>query len=492
MRMIGYTLVVMGFLKFVLSFVSPVGGLRGKNLAASMGLSMSSSMSSCEVDVAVLGGGIAGHAIAFLLQEREDCRVVMVDPALDLKAGTWYPNYGEWQEEWEELARRLELPELSTCTTHVWPKTDCFFGGSHGIPTDQRTRLDRAYVRLDREKIQWLLRSRYERAGGKVIPSRLTSRLIAPNLFDKNLAHDVQGSTLTLDDGTTVRAKVVVDTTGFESRLVQREAPSLARGNPKELPTGYQIAYGFSAEVTSPGTYDMGCMTLFDYRTTHFEPGSAAEKDGNERPTFMYAMPMKKLGPDRYRIFFEETSLVGRGDRRLSFEECKERAMARLQHHNVQVLEIEDEEYCYIPMGGELPELGQRVIAFGGAANMVHPSTGYQACRMLAAATDVSAAIGGAIREGSPDKVSSDAYLAMWSPRTRAQRDFQAYGGDFLMQQSVSNLRGFFDAFFSVSQEMWAGFLAGWPGLTRNPKPDPNPNPNPGPDPDPNPNLDHT
>jgi lycopene beta-cyclase len=40
------------------------------------------------------------------------------------------------------------------------------------------------------------------------------------------------------------------------------------------------------------------------------------------------------------------------------------------------VLEVEDEEYCYIPMGGELPDPSQRVVAFGGAANMVHPSTG--------------------------------------------------------------------------------------------------------------------
>ena len=35
------------------------------------------------------------------------------------------------------------------------------------------------------------------------------------------------------------------------------------------------------------------------------------------------------------------------------------------------------EEYCYIPMGGELPDRTQRVIAFAGAANTVHPSIGY-------------------------------------------------------------------------------------------------------------------
>ena len=42
----------------------------------------------------------------------------------------------------------------------------------------------------------------------------------------------------------------------------------------------------------------------------------------------------------------------------------------------MKVLGLEEEEYCYIPMGGELPDLTQRAVAFGGAANFVHPATG--------------------------------------------------------------------------------------------------------------------
>ena len=42
----------------------------------------------------------------------------------------------------------------------------------------------------------------------------------------------------------------------------------------------------------------------------------------------------------------------------------------------MKILGVEEEEYCYIPMGGELPDLTQRIIGFGGAANMVHPATG--------------------------------------------------------------------------------------------------------------------
>lgn len=41
-----------------------------------------------------------------------------------------------------------------------------------------------------------------------------------------------------------------------------------------------------------------------------------------------------------------------------------------------QVTHVEEEEYCLIPMGGVLPTHPQRVLAIGGTAGMVHPSTG--------------------------------------------------------------------------------------------------------------------
>ena len=90
----------------------------------------------------------------------------------------------------------------------------------------------------------------------------------------------------------------------------------------------------------------------------------------------MYVMPLSQNDDGTHRVFMEETSLVGRGSRRLTFEECKKRAYKRMEHHGIKVFDIEEEEYCYIPMGGELPDRTQRIIAFGAAANLVHPSTG--------------------------------------------------------------------------------------------------------------------
>ena len=422
-----------------------------------------------DVDVAVIGGGIAGSTISWLLQERHSCRVALIDPKAD-STGSWYPNYGEWRDEWHALADNLALPELKACTTTEWEITDCFFGGSNDVPMDERTTLRRPYVRVDRVKMQALLRGRYEAAQGVAIASKLDAKRISPNLFDQNLVHTADGSVLQLANGKSLRCKVLVDASGLESRLVGREEPMFARAHPKELPTGFQIAYGFIAHVDTLGPYDAAAMTLFDYRTDHFPLDDAAwARDGARRPTFMYAMPLGTLPNGSLRVFFEETSLVGKGSRRLSFAECKRRAYARLASHGISVLGVEEEEYCYIPMGGELPDLTQRVVGFGGAANMVHPSTGYHACRMLAAAPRLAAAIGDGLGAGhGPDAIAAAAYATLWGEQNRGQRSFQAFGGDFLMQQPVDRLRGFFSAFFAVEQPVWSGFLAGWPGLPGN------------------------
>ncbi len=37
---------------------------------------------------------------------------------------------------------------------------------------------------------------------------------------------------------------------------------------------------------------------------------------------------------------------------------------------------MEEEEFCYIPMGGAMPTIPQRVVGFGGSAGLVHPATG--------------------------------------------------------------------------------------------------------------------
>lgn len=68
-----------------------------------------------------------------------------------------------------------------------------------------------------------------------------------------------------------------------------------------------------------------------------------------------------------------------------------------------QVLSVEDEEFCAIPMGGCLPVHPQRVIGVGGTAGMVHPSTGYMVSRVLGAAPLVADAIVDQLSSGECD-----------------------------------------------------------------------------------------
>lgn len=422
-----------------------------------------SPLSQDEFDVAVLGAGPAGVLMAYLLAEQQGLKVCLIDPNASKK---WPNNYGVWIEEWTALGQKLGM-DLSDCLGSEWPITDCYFGGSWGKPVDDRLRLDRAYGRVDRLKLkEKLCSSRVE-----IVEELADIRSIASNIYaGDSLRHDATGSTLRLNSGRQLRARLLVDATGSESRITRRHPGT---GEPDVPLPGFQIAWGFEGIVEGNTHYDPKAMTLFDYRTDHLSFDPAWEKDAIANPTFMYVMP---LGAEPgfgggQRVFFEETSLVARPG--MSFEECKRRCFARLKHLGVSIRpgSIEDEEFCYIPMGGALPEPGQRIVAFGGAAATVHPSTGYQLCRMMASSVDVAQVIGREFAKGAafqPDAAAAAAYQAIWSPENQAQREFAVFGGEFLMSVDVRVLRAWFDGFFRLPEPLWGGFLAGWPSLPGN------------------------
>ena len=56
------------------------------------------------------------------------------------------------------------------------------------------------------------------------------------------------------------------------------------------------------------------------------------------------------------------------------------------------------QEWSYIPVGGALPCTRQRHIAFGAAASMIHPATGYSISRSLTEAPQQARAISEALR----------------------------------------------------------------------------------------------
>ncbi len=458
-----------------------------------------------ECDVLILGSGPAARAIATLLSSstssssnnnsNNNLDILLADINYDRK---WSPNYGVWEDEWtsiktkykHEFNRNLN----NNCIDRKWDVTDCYFGGSYDIPVESRFRINRPYYRIDKHSLQSSLspppndddNDNSNENWYRVIKANHISEAMNINLYKPNgsLVHDEKGSTITMQmkdkSLRTIRSKLIVDCTGHETKLVLKES---GRGDKKtSLPPGFQIAYGVLvsvdetnvSDVTHIGPYDKEAMTLFDYRTDHYYEKTEGNGDGSggdnlikveSAPTFMYAMPLKNN-----RIFFEETSLVARPA--VSFQECKDRCFQRLDHLGIKVVDIEEEEFCYIPMGGPLPAKDQRVIAFGGAAAMVHPSTGYNLCRNMMGACEVAKVIKEGLSSSTNnvnlDKVSASAYHAMWSPSNIRQRNFAVFGGEFLMKQNVKGLRGFFDGFFRLPLEMWGGFLAGWPGLPNN------------------------
>ncbi|GAX10298.1 lycopene beta-cyclase [Fistulifera solaris] len=432
-------------------------------------------------DILVLGSGPAARAIASLLAVSDDLDVLLTDTNIDKE---FVPNYGVWQDEWQAVVDRyaaagvsLDGNDVPSSINRLWKTTDCYFGGSFEIPVAERLRINRPYCRIDRLALREALTPGLATNGNapyRWMAARHISEAFQINLYQPagTLVHDANGTTIQLEtleqERLTVRTKLIIDCTGHETKLVLREP----RGG-NHAPPGFQIAYGAlvqvdeteSTDLTQIGPYDKEAMTLFDYRTDHYVDPEDEAKVG-AAPTFMYAMPLYDN-----LIFFEETSLVARPA--VSFQECKDRCIERLKYHRIKVTEVYEEEFCYIPMGGALPAKDQRIIGLGGSAVMVHPSTGYHLCRVMMAAADVAEVIRNELVETAQpnlDRAAAAAYHAIWSPENIRQRNFAVFGGEFLMKQDVVGLRGFFDGFFRLPLPLWAGFLAGWPGLPNNDK----------------------
>ncbi|CAM9885386.1 unnamed protein product [Pylaiella littoralis] len=404
-------------------------------------------------DAAIVGYGPAGGVMATLLAEKHGLKVCIIDPNLEKR---WIPNYGVWVEEWEALDKDLQACiGLGDCLDYTWEVTDSFFGGSHSVAADERCRINRPYARVSRDKMQANLKKRLSAAG----VTKITGKVDA-----KTLEHSAEGTSVCLDDGQQINCRLLVDCSGHHSELVER----VGEHNP-----GVQIAYGAEVEVKGGhAPYDENAMLFMDYRTDYVDKAklSPEEVKGlDETPTFLYAMPLGKASNGQQKIFFEETSLVARPP--ISFDLCKERLHRRLEHHGIEVTKLLDEEFCFIPMGGAMPSLTQRVVAFGGASGLVHAATGYMHVRMLAASGAVSRAIAAELKKGGPgasEAAARRAYQALWPSKARLQRDFHVFGGEFLMAQPAPTLRGFFNGFFKLPLPLWAGFLSGYPNLPHN------------------------
>ncbi|GIL80240.1 hypothetical protein Vretimale_17433 [Volvox reticuliferus] len=388
------------------------------------------------VDLIVAGAGPAGIAAAGRVAAA-GFSVCVIDPE---PFAHWPNNYGVWLDEFQAMG-------LEECLHVIWPKAKVWL---NSLPDGEKF-LDRPFARVDRPKMKRVLLERCAVAGVTFLHGKVAG-----------CSHGEGSSEVQLTDGRKIRGSLVLDATGHSRRLVQYD---------RKFDPGFQGAYGIVAEVESH-PFDLDTMLFMDWRDDHTHaPGLEAMRANNEKlPTFLYAMPFTKN-----KIFLEETSLVSRPA--VGFPELKERLDARLKWLGIKVTRVEEEEYCLIPMGGVLPKHPQRVLALGGTAGMVHPSTGFMISRMMGAAPTVADAIidqlsgpadkatnaGSALRpssEAEAVRMANAVWRATWPLERIRQRAFFTFGMDVLLSLDLLQIREFFRAFFSLSSFHWHGFLS--------------------------------
>ncbi|KAG2488086.1 hypothetical protein HYH03_013389 [Edaphochlamys debaryana] len=388
------------------------------------------------VDLIVAGAGPAGIVAAARVAEA-GFSVCVVDPD---PLAHWPNNYGVWVDEFQAMG-------LEEYIHIVWPKAKVWL---HNGPDGEKF-LNRPFGRVDRPRMKRLLLERCAAAGVTFLNEKVAG-----------CSHGEGSSTVALGSGTKIRGSLILDATGHSRRLVQYD---------KKFDPGFQGAYGIVAEVESH-PFDVDTMLFMDWRDdhTHSSGLESMRKSNEDLPTFLYAMPFSKT-----KVFLEETSLVSRPA--VPFPELKARLDARLEWLGIKVTKIEEEEYCLIPMGGVLPKHPQRVLALGGTAGMVHPSTGFMVGRMLGAAplvadtiieqlsrpADRAADAGMATRPSSEEEATDMAHhvwRAMWPVERIRQRAFFVFGMDVLLTLNLFEMRQFFAAFFSLSDFHWHGFLS--------------------------------
>jgi lycopene cyclase-like protein len=369
------------------------------------------------VEVLVIGAGPAALCIAGALAERG---VAVQGLAPEDPGAPWPNTYGVWGPEVDAMG-------LQHLLAHRWSDTRSYFGDGlassavqHGID----------YGLFDKTALQqhWLEQCQ----GGGVHWQRGVAA---------SIEHDARGSRVVTADGALIAARLVIDASGHRAAFVQR---------PDEGPVAGQAAYGIVGRFSVPPV-DPGQFVLMDYRCDHL---SEAECRCGP-PTFLYAMD---VGEGMF--FVEETSLALAPA--VPYAVLKDRLLRRLAHRGVDVLEVQHEEHCLFPMNLPLPDIRQRVLAFGGAASMVHPASGYMVGSLLRRAPALAEVIAAGLRqpELAVEQLSHQAWQALWPLELQRKHALYRFGLEKLMRYPEDQLRAFFSTFFRLPAEQWFGFLS--------------------------------
>ncbi|CAN7067139.1 unnamed protein product [Brassica rapa subsp. trilocularis] len=372
------------------------------------------------LDLVVIGCGPAGLALA-AESARLGLKVGLIGPDLPFTN-----NYGVWEDEFNDLG-------LQKCIEHVWRDTLVY------LDDDNPITIGRAYGRVSRRLLHEELLRRCVESGVSYLSSKVESITEAPDGL----------RLVSCEQNTLVPCRLATVASGAASgKLLQYEV-----GGPR---VSVQTAYGLEVEVEN-SPYDPEQMVFMDYRDYTNEKIRSLEA---EYPTFLYAMPMTKT-----RVFFEETCLASKDV--MPFDLLKKKLLLRLETLGIRILKTYEEEWSYIPVGGSLPNTEQKNLAFGAAASMVHPATGYSVVRSLSEAPKYALVISDILKQESTTSftrhintnISRQAWDTLWPPERKRQRAFFLFGLALIVQLDIQGIRCFFHTFFRLPKWMWRGFL---------------------------------
>ena len=368
------------------------------------------------MDVLVLGGGPAALCIASELNQQG---VTVGGVAPESVDAPWPNTYGIWADE-------LKAVGLEPLLEHRWSDTVSYFGAGGTTAQDQVTAHGVDYGLFDRAALQrhWL-----ERAKGVVWHQDTADRV------------ELNGATTSVccASGTTLQARVVIDASGSRTPHIRR---------PDQGPVAGQAAYGVVGRF-SQAPIETGRFVLMDYRCDHL-----SEAQRREPPTFLYAMD---LGDGVF--FVEETSLALAPG--VPYDVLKQRLQQRLDQRGVEITEVIHEEFCLFPMNLPLPDRRQPVLAFGGAASMVHPASGYMVGSLLRRGPGLAQALAAALNNQNLGSaaLAQRGWQALWPVELVLRHQLHQFGLGRLMGFNEALLRTHFATFFSLPQEEWFGFL---------------------------------
>jgi lycopene cyclase-like protein len=371
------------------------------------------------LDVLVVGGGPAALCITAALAERGLTVGVL---STGERRQRWANTYGIWTQEVDALG-------LGHLLSHRWRHSLSHFGSGDGSGDGNGTICHgREYGLFDKEALQehWLATADCQGVRWWRDEAR-------------RISHHREISQVTTGDGLELGARLVIDASGHQPVFVRQ---------PQQRQVAGQAAYGVVGRFSQP-PIGPGQFVFMDYRCDHL-----SDEQRQEPPTFLYAMD---LGDDVY--FVEETSLALAPA--VPFAVLKQRLHQRLSHGGVSIQEVQHEEFCLFPMDPPLPDLGQRVVGFGGAGGMVHPASGFMVGSLLRRAPGLASAIAAAMAEGTSDgaMLAARAWQHLWPRELQLKRAFYRFGLSKLMGFDEARLRHHFHAFFQLPDPLWYGFL---------------------------------